>query len=72
MKKLFVRCISAVITIAMILGAFANIPVLATKENSETKYSVSEIIVKYKANTNTNTLKAKISEAFLFFYSIEK
>lgn len=64
MKKLFVRCISAVITIAMILGAFANIPVLATKENSETKYSVSEIIVKYKASTNTNTLKAKISKIF--------
>ena len=60
MKKLFVRCISVVMTMVLVLGIFANIPVLAAEENSSTKYSVSEIIVKYKANANTDTLKAKI------------
>lgn len=64
MKKLFVRCISVVMTMVLVLGIFANIPVLAAEENSSTKYSVSEIIVKYKANASTDTLKAKISRAF--------
>ena len=64
MRKLFVRCISVVMTMVLVLGIFANIPVLAAEENSSTKYSVSEIIVKYKTNANTDTLKAKISRAF--------
>ena len=64
MKKILIKIISVMVTIVLVLSIFANIPIFATTNTYPEKYSVSEIIVKYKSDIKKDTLRSKISNFF--------